>query len=153
MTVSASDSSPRASQRAAIRVAVEALVQFKREFDRDLTPSMLAELYVALELDLTPAQLCNHPGFDLVGSDGRRYQIKQRGADVLNVDVNNFAFDYLVLVNLGDDYTLKGMWRLPVESAQKLFVFREKFRKYQATQKVVKANAQLVAVRDIGDKS
>ena len=58
-----------------------------------------------------------------------------------------------MLVNLGDDYTLKGMWRLPVESAQKLFVFREKFRKYQATQKVVKANAQLVAVRDIGDKS
>jgi hypothetical protein len=23
------------------------------------------------------------------------------------------------------------MWRLPVEAAQKLFVFREKFRKYQ----------------------
>ena len=132
------------SKRAAIQTAVQALVQFKREFNRDLTPSILAELYVALELDLAPAQLCNHPGFDLVGRDGKRYQVKQRGCDVLNVDVNNFDFDYLVLVNLSEDYALKGMWRLPVGVAQELFVFREKFRKYQATQKSVKSRAEVL---------
>jgi hypothetical protein len=35
------------SKRTTIRMAVEALVRFKREFNRDLTPSVLAELYVA----------------------------------------------------------------------------------------------------------
>jgi|ERR1700722_5197763 hypothetical protein len=140
--------SPSESQKAAIEIAVRALVRFKREFNRDLTPSLLAELYVVLELDLTPAELCNHVGFDLLGRDGKRYQVKQRWYDVLNVDVNNFDFDFLVLVNLSDDYMLKGMWRLPVEVAQELFVFREKFRKYQATQKSVKANAEPVAPRD-----
>ena len=151
MNDSVSNSSLHASQKAAIQVALQALVLYKREFNRDLTPAVLAELYVALELDLVPAQLCNHPGFDLMGNDGKRYQIKQRGSEVLNLDVNNFEFDYLILVNLGDDYTLKGMWRLPVDAAQKLFVFREKFRKYQATQKTVKANAQPMKVRGIGD--
>lgn len=34
------------SKRAAVQIAVQALVQFKREFNRDLTPSVLAELYV-----------------------------------------------------------------------------------------------------------
>jgi hypothetical protein len=134
-------------QRDAIQSAVEALVGFKRVFNRDLTPSILAELYVALELGLAPAQLCNQSGFDLMGCDGTRYQVKQRRSDVLNVDLNNFDFDYLVLVNLGDDYSLNGMWRLPVEAARGLFVFREKFRKYQATQKSVKAKAQLVTLR------
>jgi hypothetical protein len=143
------DASPDESRRATIRVAVEALVRFKREFNRDLTPSVLAELYVARELDLAPVELCNHPGYDLLGSDGKRYQVKQRGSDVLNVDVNNFDFDYLVLVNMGDDYSLKGMWRLPVAVAHKLFVFREKFRKYQATQKSVKANAEAVKLKNV----
>ena len=78
-------------------------------------------------------------GFDLLGKDGGRYQVKQRGADVLNVDFNNFDLDYLPLVNLRDDYSFTGLWRLPAESAQKLFVFREKYRKYQATQESVKA--------------
>jgi hypothetical protein len=137
------------SKRATIRMAVEALVRFRREFNRDLTPSVLAELYVAQELDLAPAELCNHPGYDLLGSDGKRYQVKQRGPDVLNVDVNNFDFDYLVLVNMGDDYSLTGMWRLPVEAAQRLFVFRAKFRKYQATQKSVKANAEAVRLKSV----
>jgi len=124
-----------------IALAVEALVRFKREFNRDLTPSVLAELYVARELGLVPVDLCNHPGYDLLGDDGMRYQVKQRGENVLNVDVNNFDFDYLMLVNLGEDYALKGMWGLHVDDARKLFVFREKFRKYQATQRAVKAAA------------
>jgi hypothetical protein len=96
-------------QRDAIRSAVEALVAFKRVFNRDLTPSILAELYVALELGLAPTQLCNQSGFDLMSCDGVRYQVKHRHADVLNVDLNNFDFDYLVLVNMGDDYSLNGM--------------------------------------------
>lgn len=48
---------------------------------------------------------------------------------------------------MGDDYSLAGMWCLPVETARKLFVFREKFRKYQATQKSVKASAQVITVK------
>jgi hypothetical protein len=80
------DASPDESRRATIRMAVEALVRFKREFNRDPTPSVLAELYVARELDLAPAELCNHPGYDLLGGDRNRYQVKQRGEEVLNVD-------------------------------------------------------------------
>jgi hypothetical protein len=135
-------------KRETINLAVEALIRFKQEFKRDLTPSVLAELYVARELGLVPAELCNHPGYDLLGDDGKRYQVKQRGENVLNVDVNNFDFDYLVLVNLGENYALKGIWCLSVVEAQKLFVFWEKFRKYQATQKAVKAKSQMFARRE-----
>ncbi len=63
------------------------------------------------------------------------------------MDVNNFDFDYLTLVNLGDDYVLKGMWRLYVDDVRELFVFREKFRKYQATQKAVKAKGSEIAYK------
>ncbi|HEY0701442.1 MAG TPA: hypothetical protein VGD60_01625 [Candidatus Acidoferrales bacterium] len=109
-----------------IKIAVEALVRFTREFNRDLTPSILAELYLARELDSVPAEMGNHPGYDLLGGDGKRHQVKQRGEDVLNVDVNNFDFDFLALVSIADDYALKGTWLLPVEKAKELFIFREK---------------------------
>lgn len=144
------ESSSAESKRETIKIAVEALVRFKREFNRDLAPSVLAELYVARELGLVPAELRNHPGYDLLGDEGKRYQVKQRGENVLNVDVNSFDFDYLMLVNLGEDYALKGIWCLSVGEAQKLFVFREKFRKYQATQKVVKASSQRLTLRTQG---
>ena len=134
------------TKQAAIRDAVKALVEFKREFNRDLTVSLLAELYVALELDLLPASVTNQQGFDLIGPDGKRYQVKQRGSGVQNVDINNFEFDHLVLVNLADDYSVSGMWRLPVEKAHTVFVCREKFRKYQATQMSVKRNAESLAL-------
>ena len=134
------------TKRTAIRNALEALVQFKREFNRDLSASLLAELYVALELDLVPASGLNQQGYDLISADGKRYQVKQRGYGVLNVDVNNFEFDYLVLVNLTDDYRVDGMWRLSVEKARTLFVRRENFRKYQATQKSVKQNGELLSL-------
>lgn len=133
----------------AIRDAVKALVEFRREFNRDLSSSMLAELYVALELDLLPASVPNQQGFDLIAADGKRYQVKQRGIDVLNVDVNNFDFDFLVLVNLADDYRVRGMWRLPVQKARELFVHREKFRKYQATQKCVRENAEALILSQV----
>jgi hypothetical protein len=51
-----------------------------------------------------------------------------------------------VLVNLADDYSVRGMWRLPVEKARTLFVYREKFRKYQAMQTSVKRNAEALAL-------
>ncbi len=82
------------TKRDAMRNAVLALIHFKREFNRNLTPSLLAELFVALELDLLPASLTNQQGFDLIGPDGKRYQVKQRALSVLNVDLNNFDFDF-----------------------------------------------------------
>lgn len=60
-----------------LQVAVRALAGFKQEFGSDLTPSLLAELYVALQ-------------FDLVDKSGKRYQVKQRDPSTLNVGVNNF---------------------------------------------------------------
>lgn len=39
-----------------------------------------------------------------------RYQIKFRSVGTLNVDLNNFDFDFLVLVNLDDDLSLAGLW-------------------------------------------
>jgi hypothetical protein len=137
------------TKHVAIRDAVKALVEFKREFKSDLSISLLAELYVALELDLLPASVSNQQGFDLIAADGTRYQVKKRGRDVLNVDVNNFDFDYLVLVNLVNDYGIAGMWRLSVEKARSLFVHREKFRKYQATQKAVKQNAEALPLTKV----
>src|SRR6266852_738198 len=89
--------------------ALTALADFKRAFGRDLTPSLLGEIYAATELDLVPTGRCNEPGFDLVDGHGRRYQVKQREPNTLNIDVNNFGFDYLALVNLAPDYTLLGM--------------------------------------------
>ena len=103
------ETSSKESQRTTIRRAAEAFVCFKRKFKRELTPWVLAELYVALELDPSPAQLCNNPGCDLLGSDGKRYQVKHRSVETLNVDVNNFDFDFLALVNMGDDYALEGI--------------------------------------------
>ena len=82
------------------------------------------------------------PGFDLVSNEGTRYQVKVRTPSTLNVDVNNFDFDYLILVNLSDDYRMTGIWRLGVDKARSLFTHREKFRKHQATQKAVKDAAE-----------
>ena len=63
--------------------------------------------------------------------------------------MNNFEFDYLVLVNLTDDNGVRGMWRLPVDKARALFVHRERFRKYQATQKAVKQNAEVLSLTQL----
>jgi hypothetical protein len=55
----------------------------------------------------------------------------------------------LIAVALNEHYSLKGMWRLPVAGALSLFAFRVKFREYQATQKLVKANNEMVELRVI----
>lgn len=135
--------------RSILASAVKALADFKQTFGRDLTPSLLAELYVALKFDLSPTTRSNEPGFDLVSTDGKRYQVKQRDPATQNVDVNNFDFDYLVLVNMSNEYRLSSMWRLPVDKARSLFVHREKFRKYQATQRAVKENAENVQFQSV----
>lgn len=125
----------------AFSAILPAISAFKRAFGRDLSADFLAELYVARELGLILPDRCNQPGCDAVDSTGIRYQIKHRSVSTLNVDVNNFDFDHIVLVNMDDEYQLIGMWRLPVERARALFVHREKYRKFQLTQEGFKRQA------------
>lgn len=118
------------------------MAKFKRTFGRGVDSSVVAELYVAKELGLQICTGINEPGYDALGPDGERYQIKFRNAQ--NVDVNNFDFDYLVLVNLDDDYRLIGAWRITVAQAHEIFTWRAKFRKHQATQAQVKSVAERI---------
>ena len=99
----------------------------------------MAEYYVARELGLQLANGSNTPGYDAVDEKGLRYQIKSRNAQ--NVDLNNFDFDFLILINLDENYQIKGIWKLAQTEAKTLFVRREKFRKYQATQDIVKKSS------------
>lgn len=126
----------------ALEKAIAAMAEFRCTFGRDLKPDFVAELYAARELGLVVSDSPNEPGYDAIGSDGKRYEIKYRNAQ--NVDVNNFNFDYLILVNLDDDYRLTGMWQIPSDEARKIFQYRENFNKYQATQNKLKAHAQKI---------
>lgn len=87
-----------AKTRDLIETAVGALGDLKREFGRDLTASLLAELHLALEPHLRLLGKTNQPGFELVGRNGKRYQLKQRDPKTLNVDLNSFDFDCLILM-------------------------------------------------------
>lgn len=60
------------------------------------------------------------------------------------VALNNFDFDFLVLVNLDENYRPTGIWKLSVARAQEILVYREKFRKYQSTQDNVKKHAEKI---------
>jgi hypothetical protein len=122
--------------------AILALRDFRITFGRELKPDVLAEYYVARELRLQLANGSNTPGYDAVDDKGLRYQIKSRNAQ--NVDLNNFDFDLLILINLDENYQIKGIWKLTQSEAKTLFVWREKFRKYQTTQEKFKANAQRI---------
>jgi len=124
---------------AAFERAIEAMADFRRSFGRHLSADFVAEIYAARELDLEILDGSNEHGHDAVG-DSVRYQVKHREAQ--NVDLNNFDFDFLILVNLDETYRLTGMWRMPVEQARSIFVWREKYRKYQASQDKVKANSE-----------
>ena len=88
----------------AFEAAIRSMAEFKRVFGRDLKPDFIAELYAAKQLGLSLVDGPNAPGHDATGPDKKRYQIKQRNAQ--NVDLNNFDFDFLVLVNLDDNYQL-----------------------------------------------
>jgi len=125
----------------ALEAILPAITRFRAAFGRDLSTDFLAELYAARELNLELPDRSNEPGSDAIDDRGRKYEIKYRSLTTLNVDLNSFDFDYLILVNLAEDYRLIGMWQLPVERAKTVFSFREKYRKYQATQERVKSVA------------
>jgi hypothetical protein len=88
----------------ALRLSADAMYSFRTKFGVELSFSRLCEIYVALQLGLPLPDRDNTQGFDLRGADGTRYQVKGRSAATLNLDINNFEFDYVVLVNLSDDY-------------------------------------------------
>ncbi len=129
------------SRLEAFSAVLPAIARFKRAFGRDLSPDFVAELYAARQYGLVLPDRCNQPGADAADQEGRRYQIKYRSPATLNVDINNFNFDFIVLVNVDDDYRLAGMWRLPVAQVRAICVNREKFRKFQVTQSRFKAEA------------
>ena len=125
----------------AFEAVLPAIAAFKRAFGRDISASFIAELYAARELGLQLAEGACNAGADAIDAMGKRYQIKFRDPSTLTVDLNNFDFDHLVLVNLDDDYVLSGMWSAPVEDVKALATFREKFRKYQVSQRHLKRRA------------
>jgi hypothetical protein len=51
-----------AEKRRVLEAAVKELTDFKRIFGRDLTPFYLGEMYVALQLNLSPVVRPNEPG-------------------------------------------------------------------------------------------
>lgn len=121
-----------------------AITKFKAAFGRDISADFLAELYVARKLNLELPDKSNQPGADAIDSKRQKYEIKYRSPNTNNVDLNSFNFDYLILVNLSNDYGLIGMWELPVATAKSLFKYREDFRKYQTTQAIVKRNSKRI---------
>jgi hypothetical protein len=125
----------------ALRLSADALLSFRTKFGVDLNFSNLCEIYVALQLALPMPVRGNTKGFDLRGNDGTRYQVKGRGETTQNVDINNFDFDYVVLVNLSEDYLPTGMWKLSMDNFRSLCADRGKFRKFQLTQKAFKQAA------------
>ncbi|MET0554775.1 MAG: hypothetical protein ABW221_17165 [Vicinamibacteria bacterium] len=128
----------------ALQEVLPALVAFKQAFGREASMDFIAELHVAQALDLTLPDGGCQPGCDAVDSSGKRYQIKCRQPGTQNIDLNNFAFDVLVLVNLDESYGVSGMWRIAVDELKPLCTRREKFRKDQVRQAVLKSAATKV---------
>lgn len=125
------------------------MCSFRTRFGVELSFSNLCEIYVAIQLGVSLPGRGNTKGFDLLGSDGTRYQVKGRDANVLNVDINNFDFDYVVLVNLSEDYRLLGMWKLSVDRVRQLATDRGKYNKFQLTQKAFKQAAEPLDLRSL----
>ena len=129
---------------AAFEAVLPAISAFKRAFGRDLSADLIAELYAAREFDLELPGRRNEPGSDATDATGRRYRVKFRSRDTQNVDANNFDFDYIVLINLDDDYALAGLWRMDRATAHGIFVHRPDYRKWQATQTRFKQAAERI---------
>ena len=91
----------------------------------------------------------NTVGFDLRSIDGTRYQVKGRDPTTPNVGFNNFDFDYVVLVNLDEDYRPNGMWKLNADKLRSLCAHRREFRKFQLAQKVFKQAADPIDVNSL----
>ena len=126
-----------------------AMQGFRRKFGVELSNSQLCEVYVALQFGLPFPDCRNVKGYDLRSVDGTRYQVKCRSAETLNLDLNNFEFDFVVLVNLAENYLPVGMWRLGVEKARALAAERGKFRKFRFTQKAFKNAADAIDISDL----
>ncbi len=132
------------SRKRAFEQSIKAMADFKAAFGRGLSGDFVAELYAANALGLRIVEL-NQSGYDALSASNERYQVKFRSVQTLNVDINNFDFDYLVLVNLDEDYQLIGMWRITAAQAREIFIERAKFHKYQATQNKVKSAGEFIA--------
>ncbi len=131
-------------QTAAFDAALPALATFKRAFGRDASPGFVAELQAAREFGLCLHSGPNARGADAVDAAGLRYQIKFRGTGTLNVDISNFEFDFIVLINMDENYALGGIWRMDQKKAREIFAHREEYRKYQVTQRSFKNAADRV---------
>lgn len=125
------------------RNMISAMAEFKSVFQRDVDKSFVAELYTAEKFGLKINSKENEPGFDAIDVTGKRYEIKYRKPTSI-LDINNFDFDYIVLVNLDDNYQLTGMWLATANQAKEISSWREGYRKYQATQTKFKRIAEKV---------
>jgi len=130
--------------RDAFDAVLPAIARFRRVFGRDISPDFVAELYAARELDLCLPDRGSEPGADATDPGGHRYQVKYRSTSTKNVDLSNFEFEYLILINLSKQYVLTGMWCLPVGKARAIFKYQSRFRKYQVTQQKVKREASRI---------
>ena len=124
----------------AIAFAQNAMILFRHTYKRELTVGNLAEVFAAQHLGLELMSGANHPGYDACDRQkGRWYQIKYRAVGTQNVEVYNFDFDYLLLVNLDIDYQPSGIWQLTLAQVRQLYAQKPNTKLYQASQKTVKA--------------
>lgn len=131
-------------EREVFEDSLRVMAEFGKTFGRPLKPSFVAELHVAHRLGLEICDEVNRLGFDARGPDGTRYQIKYRGQNTLNVDLNNFEFDEVILVNLDEYYQVTGMWQMTADRARAQFTQRKDYRKYQVTQRQFKKAAERI---------
>ncbi len=127
-------------QHAVIEQAQAAMVAFRAQFGTDLSVGALGEVLAAGALGLTLTAETTTPGYDALGPSGERVQIKYRAASAPSVDMNNFDFDTLVLVNLTDDYQVGGLWRITAAQAREIAAERigDGYHRYQTTQARIK---------------
>jgi hypothetical protein len=128
--------------RPLFKKAVQIMAEFRRIFSRSLGEDFLAELHLADRLKLKVCGEVNKSGYDAVDNSGKRYQIKYRDTKSQNVDVNNFNFDHVLLVNLGSNYELMEVWEMDRCKAKKVFKKRAEFRKWQVSQKKFKVKTK-----------
>lgn len=126
-----------------LQSTLESMRQFQETFGRKLSKDVIAELHVAIHLSLSLAKGVNQAGYDAVAKDGTRYQIKERSLSTHNIDVNNFDFDFLVLVNLDDAYHVLGMWQIDAKLAKTIARHRQYkgIDKWQIRQSTLKQRA------------
>lgn len=90
--------------------------------------------YVACEvLELKRAPM-NARGYDAIGKDGKRYEVKSRRHTPENStsqmgmirDLQKKQFDFLIIVLFAEDFTLKEVWKVPHAVVKKY----AKYKKY-----------------------